>query len=222
MNNKALFAFVSVSLLCFAGCGGGSDKPIRVAKPAAIPPSGVMTLSQEQLLTLDWHSPHRRGARVMAQRAAGSVVEFDISFPTNDAGNTSLNFVSSGEGGKGALVGGDTSGFKAFALKMTLVSINGQSESEMKQKLVAGAVIGPTGSGLVFTYAPITLSMADTEKTVIAQTQSRTDNIRTVGFHVHVPNPKDWDPLESKVVLRIEPVQGGGLAPWFPTGTLEK
>lgn len=218
MKNKALFVLVSVSLLCIAGCGG-SDKPIPIAKPASIPPSGVMTLSQEQLLTLDWHSPHRRGARVMAKRAVGAGVEFVISFPTNDAGNTSLDFVSSGEGGKSILAGGDSSGFRAFALKITLVSVNGLSESEMKQKLVVGAVIGPTGSGVLYTYTPTTLSMADSEKTAIAQTPTRTDNIRTIGFHIHVPNPEDWDPLESKVALRIEPAPGGGIAPWFPPGS---
>ena len=142
MKNKVLFVFVSVLLLWVAGCGGGKAKPIPVAKPDQIPPSRVMTLSQEQLLSLDWHSLGRRGARVIEKKPAGTGVEFVIDFPSNDPGNRSLEFVSGGEGGKGDLAGGDTSGFKAFALKFTLVSINGHSESDMKQALVAGAVIG--------------------------------------------------------------------------------
>jgi hypothetical protein len=175
-----------------------------------------MTLSQEQLLALDWHSPHQRGARVMNKRPVGTSVEFDIDFPSNSPGDTSLDFLSTGEGGRGALVGGDISGFEAFALRLTLLSINGHSEPEMKQKLVAGAVIGPTASGLVRTYEPVTLSMAVSEKKVTARTPSRVDNIRTIGFHIHVPNPQDWDRAGSKVTLRIEPTQDGGPAPWLP------
>jgi len=216
VKNKVLFLFVSVFLLCIAGCGGGPAEPIPVAKPAQIPPSRVMTLSQEQLLSLDWHSFGRRGARVIAKRAVGSGVEFDIDFPSNDPGNTSLEFVSSGEGGRGDVVGGDTSGFKAFALKFTLLSVNGHSESDMKQTLVAGALIGPTASGLARTFAPVVLSMADSEKTVVAETPSRTDNIRIIGFHVSMLSPEDWDSSGSEVILRIEPAEGGGRAPWFP------
>lgn len=216
MKNKVLFVFVSVFLLCAAGCGGGKAEPIPVAKPDQIPPSRVMTLSQEQLLSLDWHSLGRRGARVTAKRAVASGVEFVIDFPSNEPGNTSLEFVSSGEGGGGDLAGGDTSGFRAFALKFTLVSINGHSEPGMKQALVAGAVIGPTASGLPHTYAPVMLSMADAQKTAVAVTPTRTDNIRSIGFHVSMLSPEDWDRSESEVILRIEPAEDAGPAPWFP------
>jgi len=216
VKNRITFVLVSAFLLCAAGCGGGSEKPIVVARPVEIPPSRVMTLSQEQLLALDWHSPHQRGARVMNKRPVGTSVEFDIDFPSNSPGDTSLDFLSTGEGGRGDLVGGDISGFEAFALNLTLLSINGHSEPEMKQKLVAGAVIGPTASGLVRTYEPVTLSMADSEKKVTAKTPSRVDNIRTIGFHIHVPNPQDWDRTGSKVILRIEPTEDGGPAPWLP------
>jgi len=211
-----LFALAFALLLCVAGCGGGSEKPIVVAKPVEIPPSGVMTLTQEQLLWLDWHSPHRRGARVMAKRPAGTGVEFDINFPSNAPGDTWLNFVSSGEGGQGALVGGDCSGFRAFALKMTLVSIDGRSEPDAKRKLVVGAVIGPTASGRVHTWEPVTLSMAESERTAIARTAMRIDRIRTIGFHVHVLDAVDWDSSGNTVTIRVEPVAEGGAAPWLP------
>jgi len=216
VKQKALFVSVLALLPWIVGCGSGPGKPIKVAKPEQIPPSGVMTLSQEQLLALDWHSPNPQGARVHSKRAVGSGVEFDICFPSNSPANASLDFVSSGEGGKGDLVGGDTSGFRAFALKLTLVAINGQSDPAMKPKLVAGAVIGPTASGLVRTYAPVTLGMAESEKTVIARTPSRTDNIRTIGFHVHMLNPDDWNPSETQVTIRIEPVENAAPAPWLP------
>lgn len=215
MKKILLFSILAFSTVCFIGCEG-KDKPILVAKPDQIPPSRMMTLSQEQLLLLDWHSPHHRGARVMGKTASGGGVEFDIDFPTNDAGNVWLNFVSSGEGGRGDLVGGDISGFRSFALKLTLVSINGKSEAEMKQKLEAGAVIGPTAEGLLYTYAPITLSMEDSEKTVVAQTPIRSDNIGTIGFHIHAAEPADWDQSGSEVKLLVEPAPGGGMAPYLP------
>jgi len=147
---------------------------------------------------------------------AGAGVEFDIHFPNNSPGNTSLDFVSSGEGGKGVLAGGDTSEFRAFALKLTLVSINGHSKPEMKQKLVVGAVAGPTASGLVRTYVPATLSMTNSEQTAIANTPIRMDNIQTIGFHIHTLNPQDWDRSDSNITLRIEPTEDGGPAPWLP------
>jgi len=214
MKNILLFSVLSVSLVAVVGCGGGKAKPIPIAKPEQIPPSRMMTLSQEQLVFLDWHSPHRRGARVRGKRLTGGGVEFDISFSTNDPGNTSVNFVSSGQGGRGKIVGGDISGFRSFALKFTLLSINGKSESQMKQKLEVGSVIGPTASGLAETYPPVTLSMEDSS--AIAQTPIRSANIRTIGFHISALNPQDWDPLESEIKLLIEPAPDGGTAPWFP------
>lgn len=215
MKNVILFSVLSFSMVLFFGCGG-KEKPILVAKPDQIPPSRMMTLSQEQLLLLDWHSPHRRGARVMGKSVSGGGVEFDVDFPTNDAGNVSLNFVSSGEGGRSALVGGDISGFRSFALKLTLVSINGKSDSDMKHKVEAGALIGPTAEGLVYAYSPVALSMQDSEKTVVAQTSIRSDNIRTIGFHIHAVNPNDWDPSGSELKLLVEPAPGGGAAPYLP------
>lgn len=215
MKGKLLFLVLSVSMVCFVGCKE-KEEIVLVAKPDQIPPSRMMTLSQEQLLLLDWHSPHRRGARVMGATASGGGVEFDIDFPTNDAGNVALNFVSSGEGGRSDLVGGDISGFRSFALKLTLVSVDGKSDPQMKQKLEAGAVIGPTAGGLVYEYAPFPLSMEASEKTVIAQTPIRSDNIRTIGFHIHAVNPEEWSPIDSEVKLLVEPAPGGGIAPWLP------
>ncbi len=214
VNNKALFLFVSTALLPVLGCGGGKPDQITIAKPESIPPSGLMTLSQQQLLALDWHSRHRMGARVELKRIVDPGVEFDISFPGNNPGYTTLEFTSTGKGGRGTLVGGDISGFKAFALKVTLVSINASSQPDIKHKLVVGALIGPTTSGLS-TYMPVTLGMTDADKTVIAKTLMRIDNIRTIGFHLHMLNPQDWPGSESEVTIRIEPAENAANAPWI-------
>ena len=211
MRNRVLFVCVLVSWLCGIGCQRPSKKPVVVGKPVEVPPSRILTLSEQQLISLDWHSPNRTGAHVKGKRVvvAGPGVEFDIYFPSNSPRNRSLNFVSSGQGGTGTLVGVDIRGYEVFALKLTLVSINGQSEPELKQKLMAGAVIGPTGKRQLRTYEPVTLGLAASEKTVIAKTPVSTDKIYQIGFHVHMLNPQDWDPSGSMVKLRVEPVKDG-------------
>ena len=210
MRNRVLFVCVLAFWLCGASCQTRSEKPVVVDKPVEISPSRISTLSEQQLVSLDWHSPNRTGARVRGKRVvAGPGVEFDIYFPSNDPGSRSLNFVSSGEGGRGSLVGADTRNHEAFALKLTLVSIDGQSEPGLKQKLVAGAVIGPTATGQLCSYEPVTLGLAASEKTVIAKTPVSTDKVYEVGFHVHMLNPQDWNRSGSMVTLRVEPVKYG-------------
>ncbi len=186
-------------------------KPGVVGMPVEVPPSRILTLSEQQLISLDWHSPIRTRAHVKGKRVvvASPGVEFDIYFPSNSPRSRSLNFVSSGQGGTGTLVGADIRGYEVFALKLTLVSINGQSGPELKQKLMAGAVIGPTGKRQLRTYEPVTLGLAASEKTVIAKTPVSTDKIYQIGFHVHMLNPQDWDPSGSMVRLRVEPVENG-------------
>jgi hypothetical protein len=133
-------------------------------------------------------------------------VEFDIYFPSNSADCCSLEIVSSGEGGEGSLVGAEIGDYETYALKFTLVSVNGQSEPDMEQKLVAGVLIGPTDKGQLCTYEPVTLGFADTEKTVIAKTSVTADKIYQIGFHVHIQNPQTWDESGSIMRLRVEPV----------------
>jgi len=208
VRNRVLFLCVLVFWLCGPGCQTDSKKPVVASKPVEVPPTRIFTLFWQQLVSLDWHSSNRTGARVMDKRvfSFSPVVEFDIYFPSNNPGSQSLDFVSSGEGGKGTLVGTDIRGYEAFALKFTLVSINGQSEPEMKQKLVAGALIGPASKHQLRTYEPVTLGLAASEKTVIAKTPVSADKIYQIGFHLHMLNPQDWDQSGSMVRLRIEPV----------------
>jgi len=187
-----------------------SKNPIAADKPAASLPGRTLTLQPRQLMLLDWSSLNRRGARVEGKRVvAGPGIEFEIYFPDNTPGSCSLSFVSSGTGGRGALVGADMRAYEAFALKLTLVSINGQSDPKMKQKLVAGAVIGPTATGRLTSYEPAALSMAASENTVTAVTAASADEVYEIGFHIHAENHEDWDAAGSLVVLKVEPAEGG-------------
>jgi hypothetical protein len=196
--------------------------PVLVSKKAAVadksagsPPGRTLTLESEQLVLLDWSRPNRRGARLEGTRLVSDPgVEFDIYFPSNGPGNCSLSLVSSGAGGRGTLVGADVRAYDVFALKLTLVSINGRSDAGLKQKLVAGVVIGPTADGRLTGYEPVTLSLAASEKTVTAKTPVSTSQIYEVGFHIHALNPEDWDPSGSRIVLRAEPAEAGQANPF--------
>ena len=192
---------------------GDSKKPVGMVEPGQSRFIRILTLSEKQLVVLDWHGSNSGGTRVKTKRILpGRGVEFDIYFPGNNPGSCSLDFVSSGEGGSGSLVGTDVSGYGVIALKFTLVSVNGQSEPTMKQKLIAGVVIGPTDTGLLSTYEPVTLGLVDSEKTVIAKTYVTTGKIYEGGFHVHMLNPQNWERSGSMITLRVESVGDGGNA----------
>ncbi|MCP4709940.1 MAG: hypothetical protein GY869_15055 [Planctomycetes bacterium] len=215
MRNKVLL--ISILLYCLSGlsCQGETYKPMAPVEPVAIPASGILTLSEEQLLSLDWHSPNRAGVRVRGKRVVdGGGVEFDILFPDNEAGHRSLNYISSGEGGKGALVGANIQGFKTYALKVTLVSIDGQGDTDMLQMIEVGAVIGLTATGKHSNYEPFVLGFGEAEKSVLASTIIETNIIKHIGFHIHILNPQEWDASGCLVTLRIEPVEDGGEVPW--------
>jgi len=190
---------------------GDSKKQMEMGEPVQSRFVRTFTLSERQLALLDWYGLNSGGTRVKGKRMLpGRGVEFDVYFPGNNPGGCSLDFVSSGEGGSGSLVGTDIRGYGAIALKFTLVSINGKSGPELKQKLVAGVVIGPTDAGRLSTYEPVTLGLADSEKTVIAKTYVSTDKIYEVGFHVHMLNPENWEVSGSMITLRVESAGNSG------------
>lgn len=179
---------------------------------------GTLTLEPGHLMLLDWSSLNRRSASV-ERRVSGSGVQFEIHFLSNSPGSCSRSFVSSGAGGRGDLIGADVSDYEEFALKLTLVWINGSSDPNLTQELVVGAVIGPTADGNPTSYEPVTLSLAAPEKAVTAITRVSADRVYEIGFHLHVEDHLDWDAAGSKVVLRVEPAEGGEAAAFnVPTG----
>ena len=171
--------------------------------------SQTLTLSGNQLIFLDWDGGIPSGARVVRKRVVpDSGVEFDIHFPSNEPGYNSIDYVSSGAGGQGALVGFDVSEYKIFSLRFTLVSIDGATESDMAQELVVGAVIGPTAEGRLSGYMPVTLSF-DSERTtaVSAIPIFGVSNIYQIGIHAHMTKPENWSSSGSMVTIRVGPVE---------------
>ncbi|MHC4355674.1 MAG: hypothetical protein ACYS0H_23490 [Planctomycetota bacterium] len=161
---------------------------------------------------LDWDGEVASGAKVVRKRIAGdSAVEFDIRFPSNEPGNRSIDYVSSGAGGRGSLIGFDVREYESFALSFTLVSIDGATGSDMTCELAVGAVIGPTAEGELSGYTPVTLGHAVGRTTAISRTPVGSGSIHEIGIHAHMVKPEDWSPSGSMVTIRVEPVQNASI-----------
>lgn len=217
MKNGILIIGVAVLLASLAGCEQLSTKdsePLEY-QPIVVHPSKTLTLPGNQLIALDWHSPHRRGGRIENKRlVAGGGVEFDVYFPSNAPGDNEVTFVSSGEGGLGILAGRSIEGYERFTLKFTLVAINGKTGApELDKKLTVGALIGPTSSGKLRTYQPVALSLNGSEKSAVSTTKIRTKNLYQIGFHCRMENFADWGNSPAMVTLRVEPVDNAGAVP---------
>lgn len=209
-----LCSLILILTLWVTGCGEAEHQGgAVVSEPVVVVPSGTVTLSSEQLMYLDqgWRSPSR--PKVLNQRPAGKGVLFDIRFPGNQPGHQTLSYVSTGARGRMALVGLDTKAFETFALKFTLVSINGAIGPQLPHELVVGAVIGPTRAGKISHYEPLQLSCAPEKMSGIARTPAAIENVREIGIHVRMANPKDWNPEETVVTLRVEPVEDATTLP---------
>ncbi len=207
---RDLILLCSLAAILLGGaCRQGGRQVNGVASESlAVAPTKVVTLSSDQLLTLDrgWRSPSR--PRVLSRRAAGAGVVFDVYFPSNGPGHRSIDYVSSGSGGRMALVGLDVGAYETFALKFTLVSIDGAVGANLSQELIVGAVIGPTTDGKVSGYEPLTLSLAPQQMTGLSETRIGTQNVREIGIHAHMTNPEAWSPEGCTVTLRVEPAAG--------------
>ncbi len=212
MRKRTLWLCISVMLLSVHGC---EQKSSQVVQPYQASGIETLTLSAEQLVFLDWYGRLHTGTQVIKKRLVGrSGVEFDIYFPSNGAGHRSIKYVSSGEGGRGALVGVDVSDYTAFALKFTLVSIDAAAGPEITQSLVVGAVIGPTATGQHYAYEPVTLSFASEQTTGVSSISVQTGKIRQIGIYARMLNPQEWNPSGTLVTIRVEPVDDGATVPW--------
>lgn len=202
--------------VCLGGCRQTDPPDVTpVTEPAQPIISDTLTLSGEQLIALDWSGRSPSGGKVLdkhAVEATGAV--FDIRFLGNKPWQNSITYVSSGSGGQMALVGLDVSAYRTFALKFTLVAIDGAVGPTLPQELTVGAVVGPTGDGRLSTYEPLTLSFSG-EPTGVARTPITVSRLREIGFHLEMANPEVWDPNGAVVTLLVETV-GEAISPATP------
>ncbi len=211
MKNVTVLASVLTLALFTGSCRqDDSSVPVVAAIPSTEPATDVLTLSASQLIFLDWDGPYASQAKVISKRPVGdSATEFDIRFPGNKPGNTTIDVISSGAGGRGRLIGYDVGAYKTFALKFTLVSINGEAGSDTTLELTVGALIGPTIEGKVYGYTPVTLGGAAGRTTAVSKTPMGRRSLYHIGIHAHMVKPEDWDPAGSTVTIRVEPVENG-------------
>lgn len=189
---------------------------------ASVTESPVLTLSGEQLACLDWDGNEASRARVMRKRGVGhSAVEFDIQFPSNEPGNCAVDYVSGGIGGRGILIGLDVSSLETFALQFTLISIDGVTGSDAPRELAVGALLGPTATGKLSHFVPVTLGGSSGWASAVSSTPIEADRVYLIGFHAHLVNPEQWPASGSKVTLRVEPVVDATIRPW-PQEMLEE
>lgn len=214
MNRNRIRVFALLVSLTAVGCQQNVRPEAAVVEPAVVSPRfTTVTLSAEHLMSLDWAGRAAGRAMIVEKRPAGSGVEFDIRFPGNASGVCSMDYISSGAVGKGALAGIDVSAYQAMALKFTLVSVNGQSDPNFPLELAAGAIIGPAGDGKLSACEPVTLGFGPQRATQVAKTPMRTGKTRVIGIHTHVANPQVWDIKGGVVTLRVEPAADAEILP---------
>ena len=218
MNRDLLCTLVLTASLLVVGCSQSEPPEVEVAAATSTPTSTTLTLSAEQLMSLDWDGRRLGRPAVIDQRIVEGGVEFDIHFPSNLRAARSIDYTSSGSGGRGALVGLNVGSYEAFALKITLLSVTGLSKPDLPQEVVVGALIGPAGDGRLSVYEPLSLGFASGRTTGVATTAMATQRIRVIGIHAHMANPEVWDAEGSVLRLRVEPADDAGtLAPPPPT-----
>jgi hypothetical protein len=165
----------------------------------------AFTLSDEDLMALDVYRHENRepndpnAPSVTAKRdIAGPGVEFDIYFPPENKNKTNigLEYLSSEYRGKGSLAGIDVNGFNAFALKFTLVAVDGKSGVNEGGALMVGAVFDGA-------YKPECIDFRHADDAVCT-TRISSNKISQIGFDVHKFTPAGWNPQGNTVTIRME------------------
>jgi hypothetical protein len=217
MKNIAITICSLIIALISGSCQRNNhNTSIADGLPSQVQTSQTLTLSGNQLIFLDWDGGIPSGARVVRKRLVpDSGVEFDIHFPSNEPGYNTIDYVSSGVGGQGSLIGFEVSDYKVFSLNFTLVCIDGATGSNLSQELIVGALIGPTTDGRLSGYIPVTLSFASGRTTAVSSIPIfGIRKIYQIGIHTHLAKPENWNPTGSMVTIRVEPVENTPTPPW--------
>ena len=177
--------------------------------PAAMGRS--FTHSDADLMSLDWYLNFSANddpnlPKVLDKRdVAGPGVEFDIYFPRNvkDKHQTrGISYVSCTYGGQGTLTGVDVNDYKMFALKFTLVAVDGNSSPDTGGLLNVGALIN---GGDKWGYSPEVISfMQDHKTSAISSTSTDADKISIIGITVYKVSPIGWNPEGNVVTIKVE------------------
>lgn len=168
------------------------------------------TLSDNALMTmLDQTNKHvfSKSSIVEKRDIPGPGVEFDIYFPGTTPGERSFQCVATKNEPNNPLFASDVRVFDAFALKFTLLAVDGDPSPSYKGRLVVGALIN--GS-----YRPecVTLDPADTN-TAVSRTRVGRDDMSSIGITMHMLSAEGWDPNGTTITLLVEPAPGAVVIP---------
>ena len=198
-----------------------SPPPPQMSAPrrelADEPGVAVCTLSDAALMTLDWRGETMRtaGLSVVARREAPeSGVEFDVRVDARPRtvpsakdrwqDDNALYVVSSERGGRRALVDLDVAQYEAFALRFTLVSIDGREPGYDTPQIRVGAINSEARSP-----EPYLLAVPDWSTIAYAATGNKRfgppPRLRQVGFVMQLADSR-WSNRGAMLRLRVEPV----------------
>jgi hypothetical protein len=162
----------------------------------------MFTLSDDELMSIDVYQnsdPNNdpNAPFITAKRdISGPGVEFDIYFPPDNRHNNVMEYVSCKNRGKGTLVDIDVNDFDAFALRFTLIAVDGKSD------INAGGLLG-VGALVDGAYRPECISFAKGDE-VISITRNHVKKTSVIGFEVSKAIPDGWNPKGNTVTIRVE------------------
>jgi len=138
-------------------------------------------------------------------------VEFDIYFPGTKPDERVFELVATKKHDpNNPLFASDVRVFDAFALKFTLMAVDGDPSPNHEGRLVVGAYINSA-------YRPVCVTLDPKEtNTAISRTGVGSDNMSTIGITMHIPPREGWDPNGTTITLLVEPVPGAVVIPRTP------
>jgi hypothetical protein len=208
MKKQYLLLLASVMLLVSVAF---AEKTVRKA----------FTLSDADLMSLDWYLDYcapddPNAARITAKRdVAGPGVEFDVHFPGKNKSNCRsrlVEYVSCDRGGESTLVGIDVNDYKMFALKFTLVAVDGNSSPDAGGLLGVGALINGRHSGPIYSTNIISF-MQEHETSVVSSIPVYIEKISVIGIAVYQADTMGWNPAGTTVTVQVEAAPNAEIPP---------
>jgi predicted outer membrane repeat protein len=180
------------------------------------------TLSDNALMTmLNQTNKHvwAKSSIVERRDRPGPGVEFDIYFPGTKPGEYGFECVSTKDEPNNPLFATDLRVFDAFALKFTLLAINGDPSPTHTGELAVGAYINGSYRPervTLNTRVPLvsrTNTLISEPNTTVSQTRIGSADVYSMGITMHMLSPEEWDPNGTTITLLIEPAPGAVVIP---------
>ena len=184
---------------------------LSCALMAAYPAKATdFTLTDSAIMSLDYdnrdHYPKPLTASLVSkQDTPGTGVTFIIRFASTNSLDALFFRLADRNHGARPFAGLDARAYKSFALKFTLVSIDGSTSGS--ETLGVGAVVGPSQrSSNAFRPKPISLTGSD-PRSAVSTTLADPGFINVVGFTVY-QSPEGWRAGPHEVTLLVQPADG--------------